>query len=201
MRVTVLEAIQKSTEFLGKKNVESPRLQTELLLAHLLKMPRMKLYLNFDRGLTAAETDALRELVKRRGQREPLQHITGSTSFCGFEMAVSRHALVPRPETELLAELGWQFLSTLNAQPSTALDFGTGTGCLAIALAAKCPHAKITALDISPEALALANANAVRNSVAERIEFLHGDGFAALTIRRAVRFDRQQPALHSVRRN
>ena len=179
--MTVLEAIQKSADFLGKKSVESPRLQTELLLAHLLKLPRMKLYLNFDRVLTPAETGALRELVKRRGQREPLQHITGSTSFCGYEIAVSRHALVPRPETELLAELGWQFLSTLNSQPSTALDFGTGTGCIAIALAAKCPNAKTTALDISTDALALAKQNAGQNKVQERIEFVRGDGFAALS--------------------
>jgi len=179
--VTVLEAIQKSADFLGKKSVESPRLQTELLLAHLLKLPRMKLYLNFDRVLTPAETGALRELVKRRGQREPLQHITGSTSFCGYEIAVSRHALVPRPETELLAELGWQFLSTLNHQPSTALDFGTGTGCIAIALAAKCPNAKTTALDISTDALALAKQNAGQNKVQERIEFVRGDGFTALS--------------------
>jgi len=177
--VTVLEAIQKSAEFLAKKGVESPRLQIELLLAHLLKLPRMKLYLNFERVLSPAETDALRELVKRRGQREPLQHITGSTSFCGFEIAVNRHALVPRPETEILAESGWQFLSTLNPQPSTALDFGTGTGCVAIALAAKCPSAKIVATDISADALALARENAARNNVAERIEFLQGDGFAA----------------------
>jgi release factor glutamine methyltransferase len=140
----------------------------------------MKLYLNFDRVLTPAETGALRELVKRRGQREPLQHITGSTSFCGYEIAVNRHALVPRPETELLAELGWQFLSTLNSQPSTALDFGTGTGCIAIALAAKCQDAKIIALDISTDALALAKQNAAQNKVAERIEFVQGDGFGAL---------------------
>ena len=178
--MTVLEAIQKSTEFLAKKGVESPRLQTELLLAHLLKMPRMKLYLNFDRVLTAPETDSLRELVKRRGQREPLQHITGSTSFCGHEIAVSRHALIPRPETELLAELGWKFLATRHSSPVTALDFGTGTGCIAIALAAKCPAAKITALDVSAEALALAKQNALQNQVAERVGFLHGDGFAAL---------------------
>jgi release factor glutamine methyltransferase len=178
--VTVLEAIQKSTDFLAKKGVESPRLQTELLLAHLLKLPRMKLYLNFERVLTPAETDALREFVKRRGQREPLQHITGSTSFCGLEIAVNRHALVPRPETELLAELGWNFLSTLNSQPSTCLDFGTGTGCIAIALAVKCPTAKIVATDVSADALALAMRNAVRNGVAERIEFLQGDGLAAL---------------------
>ena len=179
--MTVLEAIQKSTEFLVKKSVESPRLQTELLIAHLLKMPRMKLYLNFDRALSPAEIDSLRELVKRRGQREPLQHIVGSTSFCGYEIAVSRHALIPRPETELLAELGWKFLSTINHQPSTALDFGTGTGCIAIALAAKCPNANITALDVSADALALAKQNALQNQVAERIEFLQGDGFAALS--------------------
>ena len=193
--MTVLEAIQKSADFLGKKNVESPRLQVELLLAHLLKLPRMKLYLNFERVLTATETDSLRELVKRRGQREPLQHITGSTSFCGYEIAVNRHALVPRPETELLAELGWQFFNregrrvgdpnsgTATRHPSqdipTALDFGTGTGCIAIALAAKCPGAKITAIDVSTDALALAKENAARNKVAERIEFLQGDGFTA----------------------
>jgi len=178
--VTVLEAIQKSADFLAKKGVESPRLQTELLLAHLLKLPRMKLYLNFERMLTASETDALREFIKRRGQREPLQHIVGSTSFCGFEIVVNRHALVPRPETELLAEFGWKFLETFNLQPSTALDFGTGTGCIAIALAAKCPNVKIIATDISSDALALAKENAARNNVAKRIEFLQGDEFVTL---------------------
>jgi release factor glutamine methyltransferase len=126
------------------------------------------------------ETDALRELVKRRGRREPLQHITGSISFCGFEIAVNRNVLVPRPETELLAELGWQFLSTFNPQPSTALDFGTGSGCIAIALAAKCPAAKIIATDISADVFALAKENTARNNVVERIEFLQGDGFSAL---------------------
>ena len=203
--MTVLEVIQKSADFLGKKNVESPRLQTELLLAHLLKMPRMKLYLNFERALTETETDAFRELIKRRGQREPFQHIVGSTSFCGYEIAVNRHALVPRPETELLAEEGWNFLNQISegrvprdpnqkaedraSQSSAlrALDFGTGTGCIAIALAAKCPDAKITAIDVSPDALALAKNNAAKNRVVERIEFLQGDGFTVLT--KDARFD------------
>jgi release factor glutamine methyltransferase len=185
--VTVLEAIQKSADFLAKRGVESARLNAELLLAHQLKLPRMKLYLNFERALTAAETDGLRELIKRRGNREPLQHITGSTSFCGCEIAVSRHALVPRPETELLAELGWNFLVTGHPSLVTALDFGTGTGCIAIALAVKCPNAKITALDISDDALLLAKDNAVKNNVAERIEFFQGDGFAALNGRRGER--------------
>lgn len=195
--MTVLEAIQKSTEFLAKKGVGSPRLQTELLLAHLLQLPRMKLYLNFERVLTPAETNALREFISRRGQHEPLQHITGSTSFCGLEIAVNRHALIPRPETELLAEAGWQFLSregcrvgdpnwgTATHRPSqndfpTALDLGAGTGCIAITLAVKCPEAKITATDISAEALTLARENAARNGVANRIEFLQGDGFAVI---------------------
>src|SRR4051794_12735390 len=108
--MTVLETIQRSTEFLEKKAVESPRLQAELLLAHLLKMKRMQLYLNFERELSVSEVDAFRELVRRRGQREPLQYIIGSTSFCGLEIAVNPHVLIPRPETELLAERGWNFL-------------------------------------------------------------------------------------------
>jgi release factor glutamine methyltransferase len=177
--MTVLEAIQKSADFLTKKGIESARLHAELLLAHQLKLPRMKLYLNFDRVLTAPETDGLRELIKRRAAREPLQHITGSTHFCGHEIAVNRHALIPRPETELLAEFGGKFLATCPASPVTVLDFGTGTGCIAIALAANCPNAKITALDISADALALARQNAETNKVSERIEFSCGDGFAA----------------------
>jgi release factor glutamine methyltransferase len=141
--VTVLEAIQRSVDFLAKKGVDSPRLQSELLLAHALGVPRMKLYLDFERALTTAEQDQLRELIRRRGLREPLQHIVGSTSFCGLEIAVNRHVLVPRPETELLAEGGWQFLNSRPASPApSALDFGTGSGCLSIALAGKCPAAR-----------------------------------------------------------
>ena len=187
--MTVLEAIQKSAEFLGKRGVESPRLQTELLLAHLLKMPRMKLYLNFDRVLTVPETAALRELIKRRGLHEPLQHITGATSFCGYEMTVNRHVLVPRPETELLAEAGWQFLATRPPESVTALDLCTGSGCIAIALAAKCPSATVVATDISAEALSLARQNATANGVAERIEFSAGDGFTALAAAATRAFD------------
>lgn len=185
--MTVLEVIQKSAEFLTRKGVESPRLQTELLLAHVLKQPRMKLYLNFERQLTPAEADTLREMVKRRGQREPMQHIVGSTSFCGLEITVNRHVLVPRPETELLAEAGWQFLSNRDLQSDTCLDFGTGSGCIAIALAAKCPAARIVATDVSREAIALAEQNAARNGVGGKVQFSCGDGFTALP--EGARFD------------
>jgi release factor glutamine methyltransferase len=184
--VTVLEVIQRSAEFLAKKGVESPRLQVELLLANLLRLPRMGLYLNYDRVLTPKEMDDLRELVRRRGQREPLQQIVGSTSFCGLELALNTSVLVPRPETELLAEMGWQYLNGKCIAPSakdgdlTALDFGTGSGCLAIALAVKCPAARVVAIDISTEALAVAQQNAARHKMESRIHFIAGDGLAAL---------------------
>jgi release factor glutamine methyltransferase len=199
VRVTVLEVIQRSTEFLAQKGVESPRLQTELLLAHVLKVPRLKLYLNFERALAKAELDPFREMVRRRSRREPLQHIIGSTSFCGLEVAVNRYVLVPRPETELLAEAGWRFLNDRlgsgpeSAAPSpgvrsheasspevTALDFGTGSGCLAIALAVHCPAARIDAIDISAEAIEVARQNAVCCEVAGRLRFFVGDGLGAL---------------------
>jgi release factor glutamine methyltransferase len=178
--VTVLEVIQRSTDYLGGKGVESPRRNVEEMLAHVLKLPRLHLYLQFERVLGPAELDALRVMVKRRGTREPLQHILGSVSFCGLELAVSRDALVPRPETELLAELAWQFLAGLDQPPPTALDFGTGTGCLAIALAVKVPQARIHALDISQAALDLARRNAAAHQVTERVQFLSGAGLAAV---------------------
>lgn len=178
--MTVLEAIQKTAAFLDQKGVESSRLQAELLLAHVLQLPRLKLYLNFERQLQAAETDAFRELVRRRGQREPLQHILGTVSFCGIELVTTRAALIPRPETETLAQIGWELLAQHPAPAPCAYDFGTGTGCLAIALALKAPRARIWAGDISTPALELAHANAIRAGVAERIQFVPGDGFAAL---------------------
>jgi release factor glutamine methyltransferase len=180
--VTVLEVIQRSSDFLGRKGVDSPRLQVELLLAHVLQMPRMKLYLNFERPLTESELETLRGLVKRRGEREPLQHIVGSTSFCGLEITVNRDVLIPRPETELLAEQAWKFLATLNCQPSTILDFGTGSGCLALAIAAKSPQARVHGIDISEAALKLAQENALRLGLAERVLFHAGDGFNALLV-------------------
>ena len=147
----------------------------------------MQLYLEFERALAAAELEVLRELVRRRGQREPLQQITGSAWFCGLEIAVDRHVLAPRPETELLAERGWQFLQGLVREgeasaesPPKALEFGLGSGCLAIALAVHCPQARVYGVEVSGRALAVARQNALRHGVAERLDFRQGDGFAAL---------------------
>jgi release factor glutamine methyltransferase len=184
--VTVLEVIQRSTQFLAQKGVDSPRLQVELLLAHLLRLPRLQLYLNFQRELDETELSRLREFVKRRGQREPLQHIVGTTSFVGLEIKCSRAALIPRPETEQLAERGWKYLQSLEGGSPAVLDVGTGSGCIAIAIASKVPAARVTALDISPDALALAHTNAAALSVSERIDFIQGD---ALTFSASRAFD------------
>lgn len=181
--MTVLEAIQRTAEFLARKGVEAPRLQAELLLAHVLKLKRMQLYLSFERILTEVETNQYRDLVQRRGEREPLQHIVGSCNFCGLELTVNRHVLVPRPETELLAEQGWKFLKEVEAASKRspgALDLGTGSGCIAIVLAAHCPIAEITATDKSPEALQVARQNADTNGRLAKIQFLQADGFETL---------------------
>jgi release factor glutamine methyltransferase len=177
--MTVLEAIQKSREFLESKGVESARLESEWLLSHVLNMPRLQLYLSFERILTSAETDLIRALVKRRGAREPLQHILGTACFCGLEIAVNRDVLVPRPETEILAEQGWSFLRKLG-RPSSFLDFGAGSGCIAIALCHFALEARGLAIDKSPAALQTAQANAERNHVSDRLQFLEGDGFSAV---------------------
>jgi release factor glutamine methyltransferase len=182
--VNVLQAIQRSAEYLAGKGVDSPRLQAELLLAQVLALPRMRLYLEFERPLLEPAIQKLRDLVRRRGHREPLQHLVGSVCFCGLTLAVGPNALIPRPETELLAERGWQFLIELKnrapGQAPVALDFGVGSGCLALALAAKCDTAVVHGVDISLPALELARTNASSLGLSERVTFHHSDGFNAL---------------------
>src|SRR6185503_2806696 len=161
--MTVLEVIQRSSEFLAKKGVESPRLQVELLLGEILQLPRLKLYLDFERVLADGELNRLREMVQRRANREPLQHIIGSTSFCGLTFMVNRDVLIPRPETEVLAERAWQLGEQLQGERLGILDIGTGSGCLAVTLAAKFRKAEIHATDQSAPALAVARTNAERH--------------------------------------
>lgn len=177
--MTVLEVIQRSSEFLARKGVESPRLQIEILLAQLLGLPRLSLYMNFDRVLREAEVTTLREQVARRGERVPLQHILGSTSFCGLEMAVGPEVLIPRPETELLVEAAAKWAEAQKGTGSgvvSILDFGTGSGCIAIALAHRLgPACSVVAMDCSPEALSRAQHNAERHQVLDRIQFVRGE--------------------------
>lgn len=181
----LLEVIQRSAAYLAERNIDSPRLQAELILAHILRIPRLRLYLDFERPLDPAELETAREAVRRRGQHVPLQHLLGTTSFCGLELETTPAALIPRPETELLAERAWTWLRNLPIPPGgpaepAVLDWGTGSGCLAIAIAHFAPAARLTALDRSPDALALARRNADLRSVAGRIRFVLSDGCRAL---------------------
>jgi release factor glutamine methyltransferase len=174
--MTVLEVITAATAYLGKQGVESPRLNAEHLLAHVLaKKSRIELYLDFERPLGESERAPLRELVRQRAEGRPLQHLLGTVDFLGNHFATDARALIPRPETEQLVEL------VLGAGPFLrALDVGTGSGVIALSLALKCPEAAITACDISPDALALAAENAARHGLSERVVFLESDLLAAI---------------------
>ncbi len=192
--MTVLEAIQKSTEFLGKKNVETPRLQTELLLAHFAQAAADEIVFEF-RPCAFGPGDRCPARISpaTRGTRTAATHHRVNF-FCGHEIIVNRDiAHAPARKRELWPDLACEFIqqSSLPNSPDTltVLDFCTGSGCLAIAIAAKFPAATIVATDLSDAALAVARENAAKNQVAGRIEFLSGDGFAPLAGRRGSRFD------------
>jgi release factor glutamine methyltransferase len=175
--LSVLEIIQKTSEFLGAKGVESPRLNAELLMGHALGLKRMQLYLQFERLLTEAELEKIRPLVRRRALREPLQYIVGSADFHGLKLKVDRRALIPRPETELLVEI---VIGLCTVVPARVLDLGTGSGAIALALAAAFPTAELTAVDTSNDALALAAENAGSTAMEGRVRWLRSSWFEAL---------------------
>jgi release factor glutamine methyltransferase len=169
--MTVLEVLQSTTGYFQKRNVDSPRLNAEHLLAHVLHRKRIDLYLEFERRLPEAELSPLRDLVRRRGAGEPLQHLLGTVEFCGRTFHCDRRALVPRPETEQLVEL---LISRFKSElaSSRLIDVGTGSGVIALTLAAEFPKAEIVAVDISEDALTLAHENAERLGLSDRVRFL-----------------------------
>jgi release factor glutamine methyltransferase len=170
--MTVLEVLHATTGYFKKHNVENPRLSAEHLLAHVLRRKRIELYLEFERELTESELAPLRDLVKRRGEGEPLQHLLGTVEFCGHVFLCDKRAMVPRPETEELVE----FLESEIRNPkSEILDVGTGSGVIALSLAIKFPEAKILAADVSDDALALARENAAKLSLQDRVRFVKSD--------------------------
>lgn len=169
----LLEVLRATERYLSDRGVDSPRLNAEHLLAHALGLKRMELYLQFDRPLTEPERAPLREMVKRRGAREPLQHILGTAEFHGRSFLSDPRALVPRPETEQLVELALE-LAKAHASPAL-LDLGTGSGVIALTLALELPAAALHATDLSPDALALAADNAARHQLTGRIRFTQTD--------------------------
>jgi len=168
--VTVLDVLRGAAEFLEKKQIESPRLNAEHLLAHVLGKKRLDLYLAFDQPLDESERAPMRELTRARGEGRPLQHLLGTTDFLGHEFLCDARALIPRPETEQLVEF---VFARLPDEEIRILDVGTGSGIIAISLALKRPKYHVTAVDLSPDALELAAANAAKLSA--KIEFLASD--------------------------
>jgi len=167
--MTLLEVLQRSTDYLKKHDVDSSRLNAEHLMAHVLKRTRMELYLEFERTLSEEELAPLRELLKRRGEGEPLQHLLGTVEFCGQTFLCDKRAMVPRPETEELVEL---LKSQIPNHKSQILDVGTGSGVIALSVAKHFPEAEIVATDISDDALELARENAERLGLSGRVRFL-----------------------------
>src|SRR6266496_3053948 len=167
--MTVLEVVQAMTAYFNKHKIESPRLTAEQLLAHVLGRKRIELYLEFERELTESELAPLRDLMKRRAEGEPLQHLLGSVEFCGHIFLCDKRAMVPRPETEELVEL---LKSQIRNSKSRILDVGTGSGVIALSLAMKFPEAEILAADISDDALAVARENAASLNLSDRVRFV-----------------------------
>jgi release factor glutamine methyltransferase len=165
---TTLKILTWTKEYLDAKGIENARLEAEWMLCAATGLDRVGLYLNFDKPLNSTELAAYRAMVSRRARREPLQHILGTQEFCGLEFEVSPDVLIPRHDTETLVT---EALARVPGAHSV-LDIGTGSGCIAVALAKHLPDAKVTAIDVSLPALEVARRNAERNGVA--IEFLHG---------------------------
>jgi release factor glutamine methyltransferase len=173
---TVVELLGVATAYLDARGFETPRLDVELLLGHVLGMQRLELYLHHDRPLEQAEVDAFRELLRRRAAGEPVAYLLGSAGFRRLLLKVDARVLVPRPETEVLVEL---VLARLPAGGSL-LDVGTGSGAIALAVASERADARVTAVDVSDEALALARENRDALGLADRVELVRSDLYDGL---------------------
>jgi release factor glutamine methyltransferase len=171
---SLLETLQAGTGYLGKRGVEEARLNMEHLLAHVLGCRRLELYLRFDEALREPDLARLRELTRRRGEGEPLQHLLGTVEFHGNELVCDHRALIPRPETEYLVE--WLVGRFQSPSPRRVLDVGTGSGCIGLSLA-KAWQSETVLVDVSEDALELARLNAGRLGLESGVRFLRSDLF------------------------
>jgi len=180
---TVLPVILRSAEYLVEKGVDRGRLDAELLLADALGVSRLDLYLQYDRPLAPEELDGFKQGLRRRGSREPLQYVMGTAAFRNLELKVDPRVLIPRPETEILVDevmLAVPDLLSDSASALTALDLGTGSGAIALALATEGPFRRVVATDPSAAALEVARENARVLALDDRVDFREGALFEPL---------------------
>ncbi len=175
---TIGRLLEESTDFLSKKGIESPRLETQVLLAHALGCKRIELYARFEELAPDEGRQQFRELIRKRLKGCPVAYLVGRKDFFSLEMEVNPSVLIPRPDTECLVDECLRLLRDRTGP--RVLDLGTGSGCLAVAVAWKHKTAQVTAIDISPEALAVASRNAVKHGVSDRVRFLEGDLYSPL---------------------
>jgi len=178
--IALAEVLRRSTQYLEDRGSPTARLDAELLLAHGLGVSRIELYTGHDRPMTESELEVCRELVRRRGDREPVAYIVGTRVFRHLDLKVDSCVLVPRPETELVVDRCLELLR--GAEQPAVLDVGTGSGAIALAIASELPAARVTATDISPAALDVAWANAVALGLG--VEVRQGDLLDGLDDRR-----------------
>ncbi len=184
-RWTVRDVVQWTTAYLRSKGVTSPRLDSEVLLAHALGVDRLSLYMDLDRPLTPTERDRYRDLVRRRAGREPVALITQTREFWSIPFRVRRGVLIPRPETEILVEC---VLAEIRQIPSPEiLEIGTGSGAVAVAVAREMPEARIVATDIDPAVIQMAALNSRQAGVSSSIRLVAADLFSPF--RPGTRFD------------
>ncbi|MBN2141540.1 MAG: peptide chain release factor N(5)-glutamine methyltransferase [Desulfovibrionaceae bacterium] len=171
--MTVRQALQRSAAFLAERDVDSPRLSAELLLARVLGLSRLDLFLDMDRPLSGPEQEAFGQLCRRRGQGEPVAYILGFKEFFGLDFALGPAALIPRPETELIVELARERFPSDRALAFA--DLGAGCGALAVVLARTWPRSSGLAIDLSLAALDLARINAEAHGVSGRLALVRAD--------------------------
>jgi release factor glutamine methyltransferase len=178
---TVRRLLEWTAPFFATKGIDSPRLSAELLLAHALGMPRIKLYTDHERVLNSEQLSAYRDLVRRAAEEEPVAYLTGRAHFFNLEFHITRDVLIPRPDTETLVE---NVIQLIRHQPGLEapriLDLCTGSGCIAAAIAHNVKQAVVVATEISEKAVAVARGNMERLGLSDRVTIEQGDLFAPL---------------------
>ncbi|MCB9671381.1 MAG: peptide chain release factor N(5)-glutamine methyltransferase [Alphaproteobacteria bacterium] len=183
--MSLVEILTRTEAFLRERGIDGPRRESELLLSHVLGLERLQLYLSWDRPVTEAERATLRELVARRGRREPLAWILGTTGFHALDLLVHRDVLVPRPDSETLVDAALEWIPK-DASPVYVADIGSGTGAIGLAIAMAHPGVRLYATDVSEAALANTRANVAALGLTERVAVLAGPFLEPIPSKRPV---------------